>query len=224
MKVKIGKHTSWFGPHQLAEKLCFWVGKEVDEYGFRITPEWVHNFGEWLAYGNVEKEPKVGETRPLFEEREPTKLFKFLSWIESKKSRTIKVQIDPYDSWNADETLAYIILPVLKQLRDTFHGSPITDDEDAPAELSGEDSLHERWHYILNEMIFAFDCKVGDNKDWELQFHSPSEEGITATKEENGNFRITGIGTFDAEGHEKYYTRIRNGYRLFGKYYDDLRD
>ena len=59
MRVNIGPYTNWFGPYQLAELLCFWVKEVPGEYGIKSKPDWVHNFGEWLAYGSVEPEPKV---------------------------------------------------------------------------------------------------------------------------------------------------------------------
>lgn len=77
MKVKIGKYTSWFGPYQLAETLCFWAKEEKDEYGFPKKPDWVHNFGEWLAHGSVEPEAEVGEIRSWDRERHYTWLYKF---------------------------------------------------------------------------------------------------------------------------------------------------
>jgi len=61
MKVYIGPYKNWFGPYQLAETLCFWAKKEKDEYGFERTPDWVHNFGEWLAHGSVEPDPTPGQ-------------------------------------------------------------------------------------------------------------------------------------------------------------------
>ena len=51
MKVYIGRYKNWFGPYQLAEFLCFWAKNEKDEHGIERKPEWVHNFGEWLAHG-----------------------------------------------------------------------------------------------------------------------------------------------------------------------------
>lgn len=48
MKVKIGPYKNWFGPYQLAEKLCFWAKETVvDEHGMKSKPDYVHNFGEW---------------------------------------------------------------------------------------------------------------------------------------------------------------------------------
>ena len=54
------------------------------------------------------------------------------NWYYSKIDRKIKVRIDHYDTWSMDNTLAHIILPMLKQLRDTKHGSQLVDDEDVP--------------------------------------------------------------------------------------------
>ena len=104
MKVKIGPYENWFGPYQLAEKLCFWAKEEKDEYGIPRKPDWVHNFGEWLAHGSVEPEPEVGEIRGWDRGRHETVLSKFLTWIHSKKERTIKVHIDRWDTWSMDHT------------------------------------------------------------------------------------------------------------------------
>ena len=101
MRVRIGPYVNWFGPYQLAEKLCFWAREEKDEFGFPQKPDWVHDFGEWLAHGSVEPEPKVGEVRPFAKERPMTWLYRFLAWIHSKQKQVIKVQIDPWDTWQA---------------------------------------------------------------------------------------------------------------------------
>ena len=124
MKVYIGPYKSWFGPYQLAEKLCFWAKKEKDEHGFPKTPDWVHNFGEWLAYGDVKPEPTEENPRNIFDDkRKKTLLCKFLSWLDSKKTRSIYIKIDRYDTWSMDSTLSMIILPMLKQLKETKHAS-----------------------------------------------------------------------------------------------------
>jgi hypothetical protein len=38
--------------------------------------------------------------------------------IIRNRKRKIKVRIDDYDAWNADNTLAHIILPLLKVVRE----------------------------------------------------------------------------------------------------------
>ena len=238
MKVKIGNYTNWFGPYQLAELLMFWVPKEKDEYGFPHTADRVHKFGEWLAHGKVLPEPEVGDIHK-WGDRSHTWLYKFLSWIHSKKSRTIKVHIDRWDTWSMDHTLAYIVLPMLKQLKETKHGAPYVDPKDCPEELkpkkqtkkqkdNGEtDSTHfERWDWVLDEMIFAFETKVDDGR-WEEQFET-GEYDLQWKKLEDGNSQMVHgpnhTAKTDWEGRKAYQERISNGFRLFGKYYEALWD
>jgi len=239
MKVKIGPYTDWFGPYQLAELLMFWVPKEKDEYGIPHTADRVHKFGEWLAHGKVLPEPEVGEVYDMWEDRPVTWLYRLLKWIDSKKKRTIKVHIDRWDTWSMDNTLAYIVLPMLKQLKETKHGAPYVDPKDVPKELqpkkqtkkqkdNGEtDSTHfERWDWVLDEMIFAFETKVDDGR-WEEQFET-GEYDLQWKKLEDGNSRMVHgpnhTAKTDWEGRKAYQERISNGFKLFGKYYEALWD
>ena len=237
MKVKIGPHGRWFGPYQLAEALCFWVKEEEGEYGIKSKPHWVHQFGEWLAYGSVEPEPRVGDVTSWNHDRPDTVLSKFLSWIHSRQQRTIKIEIDPWDTWNMDHTLALIVLPMLRQLKENQHGAGSVDDNDVPKELRSTaaepkkndwdtDSNHfARWEWVMDEMIFAFNSKVDDS--WEDQFQS-GEHDIRWKKLENGNSEmIKGPkDTFDIDmkGRLAYEKRISNGFALFGKYFQSLWD
>ena len=41
---------------------------------------------------------------------------------EGNDKRQVEIQIDHYDSWNADHTIAMIAVPLLKQLQETKHG------------------------------------------------------------------------------------------------------
>jgi hypothetical protein len=239
MKITIGKYTNWFGPYQLAEKLMFWVPKEKDEYGFEHTADRVHKFGEWLAHGSILPKQEVGEISSWDRERPITWLYKFLLWIDSKKKRTIKVHIDRWDTWSMDHTLALIVLPMLKQLKETKHGAPYVDLKDVPKELHGkkltkkqkdngevDDKHFERWDWVLDEMIFAFETKVGDGR-WEEQFES-GESDLQWKKLEDGNYQMVNgpkhTREYDWEGRKKYQERISNGFRLFGKYYENLWD
>jgi hypothetical protein len=238
MKVKIGPYNNWLGPYQLAEILMFWVPKEKDEYGFLRTADRVHKFGEWLAHGYIEPEQQVGEIRPMDRERYHTWLFRFLTWIQSKKKRTIKVKIDPWDTWSMDHTLAHIILPMLKQLNEKKHGAPYVDLDDVPEHLhpvpltdeeketGHTDSTHfQRWDWIISEMIFAFENKLDDS--WEKRFESGEndlqwlklEDGMTTMVDGPKHTKI-----YDWEGRKAYEARIQNGFRLFGKYYSNLWD
>lgn len=236
MKVWIGKYKNWFGPYQLAELLMFWVPKEKDEHGFPRTADRVHYFGEWLAHGSVEPEPKPGDVTSLDRDRPITWLYKFLSWVDKKRKRTIIVKIDRWDTWNMDTTLAYIVVPMLEQLKQNTHGAPNVDDDDVPEELKStsappkkeeydiDDNHFKRWDWALDEMIFAFKSKL---EDWEEQFYSGShsiklkklENGDSQmVKDENDTFKV------DEEGMKAYQDRINHGFRLFGKYYNSLWD
>ena len=237
MKVKIGPYTNWFGPYQLAEKLMFWVPQEKDEYGFPHTAERVHKFGEWLAHGSIEPDTQVGERRRWGDERPTTLLCKFLTWIDSFKERKIDVRIDRWDTWSMDHTLAYIILPMLKQLKETKHGAPNVDDSDVPKELKStsappkekewdiDENHFKRWDWVLDEMIWAFEQHNDD--DAESQFHT-GESDVQFVKLEDGNYQMVrgenDTSSYDRKGHEKWAKRKQNGFRLFGKYYESLWD
>jgi hypothetical protein len=239
MRVKIGKYKNFFGPYQLAEKLCFWAKPVKDEYGFKDNPDWVHDFGEWLAHGSIEPEDQVGDRKKMFgDERPVTWIYKFLLWIDRLKGeRKIKIHIDKWDTWDMNSTLALIILPMLKQLKESKHGAPFVDDEDVPDELKRtsapakenewdtDDNHFKRWDWVLDQMIWAFENIV--DQEWESQFHT----GVYDTyfeKQADGNY-LMGKGDqdtshFDAEGYKAYDARISNGTRLFGKYYRNLWD
>ena len=239
MRVKIDGYKNWFGPYQLAKLLCFWAKPVKSEYDFESEPQWVHNFGEWLAHGSVEPEPKVGEISSWDRERHDTLLSRFLTWIHSKQKRTIKVQIDRWDTWSMDHTLGYIVLPMLKQLKATKHGSPFVDDKDVPAELRStaappkendydtDENHFKRWDWVLDEMIFAFETKAGSLEDWEDQFHT-GEHDIQWKKLEGGNSEMirgpNDTSKYDMKGRKAYQKRISNGFRLFGKYFENLWD
>ena len=120
MKVIIGPYKNYWGPYQLAELLCFWTPKVKGECGTYTKPEWVYNFGCWLA------ETKTGKD---------TILTKLLNWIHKRRVRQVYVKIDKFDTWSMDHTLANIVLPMLKQLKQTKRGSPKVDDFDCPQQL-----------------------------------------------------------------------------------------
>jgi hypothetical protein len=239
MKIKIGPYKNHFGPYQLAELLCFWAKEKPDEHGIKRKPDWVHKFGEWLAHGSIEPEPKVGEIRRLKRNRHQTLLYKFLLWLDSKYERKIYVKIDRWDSWSADHTLALIILPLLKQIKENKNGSPFVDDTDVPEHLKSSSAQelskdekdmghvdanhHLRWEYVIGEMIFAFENIVDDS--WQDQFYN-GEFDFAFKKLENGMSELVrdknDTSSVDREGLKEYQTRIDNGLRLFGKYYQSL--
>jgi len=144
------------------------------------------------------------------------------------------VRLDEWDTWSFDHTLADIILPGLKQLKATKHGAPFTEDDDVPEYLRSymaqpkenewdTDSLHfMRWDWILAEMIWAFEQKVNDEADSQFFDHSecPTDPHARLDDLTNGASKVK----YDKDGHQAWQERKANGFRLFGKYYENLWD
>lgn len=160
-----------------------------------------------------------------------------------KGARIESVKIDDYDVWSLDNTLAKIIHPALILLKEKKHGSPDVDDEDVPEHLRStsaspkenewdtDEHWHSRWDWVMDEMIWAFGEEL---KDWEDQFYS----GHTDMQWDPIKFEHEGktellyemrrgpkdTFKFDKEGYDTHYARMKNGFRLFGKYYNGLWD
>lgn len=241
MRVRIGTYKSWIGPYQLAEKLCFWAKEQPDEEGIMSKPDWVHKFGELLAHGSIQPEPGVGDETTWGDDRPETWLYRFLSWLDSKKQRKISIRIDPWDTWSMDCTLGYIIRPMLHQLNKEKHGAPFVDDEDVPLELRStsappkendydtDDNHFLRWDWILNQMIFAFDSLDGGaNQDWEDQFTTGDYDLRFKKISDNGTSEMVRgpnhTAKTDWDARKAYAERVQNGFRLFGKYFQHLWD
>ena len=172
MKIyKSNYRNHWVSPYVILEKVFFWREIDYDEPIIEKLSDFLNPFS--IAWQ------------------------KFLDFVHP---RINYVKIDKYDTWSMDHTLADIILPMLKQLRDTKHGSPLVDLEDLPEELRmvgyedwssqlrfdfGDSEQHEkesweithrRWEWVLNEMIFAFEHYVDDT--WEEAFRSGEHDMI----------------------------------------------
>lgn len=136
-----------------------------------------------------------------------------------------QIIIHPWDTWSMDHTLALIIVPMLKQLKETKHGAPFVDDEDVSNELKStsappkenewdtDENYFKRWDYVLDEMIWAFEQKCLD--DWESDYYRGAGDGFP------GGYKLVWE---DPEGRKAHQERISNGFRLFGKYYENLWD
>jgi hypothetical protein len=152
--------------------------------------------------------------------------------------RKVKIRVDGYDVWGADHTIAMLVHPLLLKLKENKHGAPYVDDEDVPEHLRStaappkrdewdiDDNHEARWDWVLDEMIWAFEqCAKDDTGD--DQFYS-GEVDWKFVKEDDKYSRME-YGpnhTFkvDEEGKKAHYDRIKNGHRLFGKYYFSLWD
>ena len=158
-------------------------------------------------------------------------VYNVFNWIWfDRRTQKVKVRIDRWDTWSMDHTLAPIILPMLVQLKATKHGAPMVDMKDVPKELratkkqldaygkNGDvDPKHfDRWDWILDEMIWAFEQKCRDR--WEEDYYGPYIESEDK-RELFGRFEW-----IDDEGRQKHQERMSNGFRLFGTYFESLWD
>jgi hypothetical protein len=224
MKVYISNYRyHWISPYTILEKVFFW--REID-YDEPIIDKWANRL-----------EPISKAIQKV---------------LDTVRPRVVDVKIDYWDTWSMDSTLAPIILPMLKQLRDTKHGSPMVDMEDVPEymrttttedwdsqrafDFYNEDvpdgyDVHKRWEWVLNEMIFAFEHLIDDS--WEEAYSSGEFDTIQVPCEwdENGKPTLYSMEhgpnhTYycDYAGINKVYERIDNGLRLFGKYFRHLWD
>ena len=219
MKVYKNKYRyHWVSPYTICEKICWWREIDYDE-------PWVKRTSDILT--------------PVC-----TLWMKFLDVVHPKVDY---VKIDRWDVWSMDSTLSPIILPMLKKLQEIKHGAPFVEDEDVPAKLRSTtkaaqkvkenewdtDGNHfKRWDWVLDEMIWAFEQMCDEDND--AQFHTgehdmlwvPSKEldanGKPLTYEMKRGPKDT--SKFDKKGYMKHQERIRNGTRLFGKYYQNLWD
>ena len=149
----------------------------------------------------------------------------FIGPYPDEGDQKIDVHIDKWDTWSMDHTLAYIIVPMLKQLKATKHGAPFVDNEDVPEEWrmskedmdrfnedgTSDDKFFGRYDWVLDEMIWAFEQK---NTDWESEYYEFEDSHKLGDKPKR----------WDDEGMKKHQERMSNGFRLFGKYYETLWD
>jgi hypothetical protein len=226
MKVYLSNYRNhWLSPYTILEKIFFW--REIDY-----------------------DEPMIDRLANILDPFCQA-LLKFLDFVHPKVTY---VKIDRWDTWSMDSTLAPIILPMLKQLRASNHGSGFVDLEDVPEHLrystyeqwdsqdcfdfyhdhkvkEGDCDNHARWNWVLDEMIWAFEQICDDDHD--AQFHTGVHDmkSVPCAWDENGKPTLytfeegpNHTAKYDAENHQKHNDRINNGTRLFGKYYRGLWD
>jgi hypothetical protein len=158
------------------------------------------------------------------------------------KKRKVKVHIDPYDIWGLDETLAFIVVPALRLLKEKKQGSPYVDDEDVPEHLRSTaagpkenewdtDSLHfARWEWVMDEMIWAFEQHTYED---DAQFHHNIDNIDMQFVKTEGEWSRLKFGSkdpsqpahyFDTEAYKTHQARKLRGRTLFAKYYEGLWD
>jgi hypothetical protein len=167
-----------------------------------------------------------------------------------RANRRINIQIDRWDTYSLDHTLALIIYPALIQLKEEKHGVPGEFADVGGEDHACQDSFDfykdtnreafeqgcKRWDDILDKMIWSFQqIAFGDDYDdryhhgkgrysWEPAgtLHNP----LTGKVEDT--FRMVDENPdehwYDHVGHMEHEKRIQEGLELFGKYYRNLWD
>jgi len=220
MKIYISNYRyHWISPYTIIEYVFFWTdwskcGRNkgvIEDKDYVDHPAWVDKLADQI-------QPISNAIRVVLDFIHPPIKY---------------VKIDRWDTWSMDHTLAYIILPMLKQLDKEKHGAPYTNDEDVPEYLRSHmaqpkenewdtDSLHfMRWDWILAEMIWAFEQEIRD--DDEAEFFDHSECGDEKFPWDKDGQYVSKVKV-DREGLEAHQKRKANGFRLFGKYYQNLWD
>ena len=202
MKVYLSKYRyHWISPYTVLEKVFFW--REID-YDEPIIDKWSDRLAP-ICQG----------------------IQKVLDFIHPKINY---VKIDRWDTWSMDYTLSFIVVPMLKQLKETKHGAPFVDDEDVPEELKStsappkenewdtDENHFKRWDWALNEMIWAFEQNLDNNSEEKFFDHAEWDE-----KEKDFGKNLHKI-KIDQPGLKAHQDRKANGFRLFGKYYQGLWD
>jgi hypothetical protein len=130
-------------------------------------------------------------------------------------------------------------------LKEHKHGSPFVKNEDVPEHLRStqepgpdnnwtDETVHDRWTWVLDEMIWAFEQ---DLVDWEDQYFHNTEQLDMLMTEQGDEPKGYSTVSFnyqkdptkpkyhsDQEGMKKYQARIDNGRHLFATYYGGLWD
>ena len=241
MKIFINKYKDhWLSPYTMLDYLFFWT-------------DW-SKCARWKLEQTLEderREKSLFVERPDWCEKWSDRLVpisRAIQWLWDLVDPKIDyVKIDRWDTWSMDSTLGQIVLPMLKQLKKDKHGAPFVDDIDVPEELRSTsappkenewdtDANHfARWDWVMNEMIFAFECKSDDT--WQDRFRSGEHDILWVPVDVEGNEVPKGDHKYtemrrgpndtykcDYDGMKVVQERISNGFRLFGKYYEGLWD
>lgn len=168
-------------------------------------------------------------------------------YVEDDERRQVEIELHDYDIWNFDHTLAMIILPGLRMLKEAKHGTPYIDDADVPEELRStsappeltkdgvDENFDKRWQWVLDEMIWAFETEYvkGDGDEYYFDPYEPDEKVEPFTinvLDENGSVEEAQfspesrreLGKYNPEKHAAYSARLKHAMYLFGRYFGAL--
>jgi hypothetical protein len=132
-------------------------------------------------------------------------------YTDSDEPRFESIEIHKYDSWNAFETIAKVVYPILVQLKATKKGYALVSAEDAPGidlEPSEVESGYSeaRWDYVLDEIIWTMK-ELAEN-----ELSAPSYDTMNS---DLSNWQ---------DVYKTYNARVQKGCELFGRYFRNLWD
>lgn len=169
---------------------------------------------------------------------------------KGNSDRRININIEKFDTWSLDHSLALIILPALIQLKETKQGVPhdfaIVGGEDYESQDSFDfyketvnenfDQKVKEWDEVLDKMIWSFQQIALEDYD-DQYHHGKAEYDWVKTNKQFPNpisgkiedtYQMVDKNPdehwYDYVGHKLHEDRIQEGLELFGKYYRALWD
>ena len=138
MKIILRKPPNWIGPYHIADRISEW---------FNLSENTNDRVGDFIL---------------------STKLNTLLNFIYKKRKRKNVIRIHDYDLWNADITIATVILPILQSLKNDSDFYFSIDNDDVPDNLKSltenDEKFLEKTQYILVNMIKPF-VHINDGRD-----------------------------------------------------------
>lgn len=142
------------------------------------------------------------------------------------------VQVEYADEWSADWTIATMVLPLLKKVKENKQGAPFVEDVHVPEHLRSTNAppkendcdildanYFKRWDYVLDEILFAMQ-EIANHYENEPQMFMWPEENEHLPVMEQMRWAIKSPGA--EEAFKAYHARVKNGCVLFGTYFQSL--
>jgi hypothetical protein len=173
-----------------------------------------------------------------------------LGKYKKDSTRRIDVEIEKFDTYSLDRTLAHIILPALLQLKASKMGVPAEFGDAGGADYDSQESFDfykedhdwafdqkiKEWDLVIDKMIWSFQQLCLEDYE-QLYHHGKVDYDWVKTDDQIFNplsgkmehtFRMVDKNPedhwYDYNGHILHEQRIQEGLELFGKYYRNLWD
>lgn len=165
--------------------------------------------------------------------------------------RRVDIEIENFDTWNLDNTLALIILPALLQLKYTKQGIPSEFVEYVGGDMDRNhcfdfikednnqvfDLACKKWDEVLDKIIWSFQQLAIEEYD-DKYHHGKMDIGWEKIPDKLFSNPLSGKTEplyhmvdknpnehwYDHVGHRLHEDRIQEGLDLFGRYFRNLWD